>query len=189
MAKKKSGRVSNIKELNEEINKILIQALNDKNSVTANVIKETESDMVEREVYAKYTPNNGKPWIYEQHRDKGRRGKDGGLADTRNMEHEAAQISSKIQLKVLNLTSFNENYNFDNYRPGDTLANLVEGGDKKYGAEYTFKSNRSGDAYKYLGARPFQQETVKELERNGDHLDALALDLMMKGLTVERKGK
>ena len=139
--------------------------------------------MVEREVYAKYTPNNGEPWVYQ------RRKKDGGLADKNNMVHEVAQIGDKAKMQILNLTPFNENYNFDNYRPGDTLANLVEGGDKKYGAEYTFKTNRSGDAYKYLGARPFQQETVKELERNGDHLDALALDLMMKGLTVERKGK
>lgn len=168
-----------MEELSRELNKLLIETLNNQKSVTANVIKETESDMVEREVYAKYTPNNGEPWEYQ------RRRKDGGLADIDNMVHEAAQIDGKVKLKVINLTPFNEEYNFDNYRAGDTLANLVEGGDRKYGAEYSFKNNRSNDADKYLQARPFQQETVKTLEGNKDHVDALKLDLMMKGLRVK----
>lgn len=169
-----------MKELNKEINKILLEAMNGKSSVTANVIKETESDMVEREVYAKYQPNNGKPWVYE------RRGKDGGLADTDNMFHEAAQIGDKVKMIVLNLTPFNEEYNFDNYRAGDTLANLVEGGDKKHGAEYTFKNNRSGDAQNYLDARPFQEETFKTLNDNKDHVNALALDLVMKEISAKK---
>lgn len=178
MAKKRSGRVSNIKELNKEINKLLIKALNDDRSVTANVIKETESDMVEREVYAKYTSASDSPYKYV------RRGRNGGLADTSNMEHEAAEVNDKVKMIVVNMTEGQADHmGMNSLKPGQ-LADLVEGGDGKegYGLHYAHQGDGTGE---YLDSRPFQEETVRTLNDNNDHMDALRLDLMMKGVNVK----
>ena len=175
MARKK---VRNIHELNTEINKLLKQVLNDRNSFTAEEIKRTQSDMVEKEVYSKYTPSNGEPYRYE------RRGTEGGLADMRNMWHEAVEARGKVSMLITNLTEGNPEDNENNLKQGQ-VAMLVEGGDGAMGLNYYYKSNRTDTAYKYLQPRPFQKATIEELKANKMHVQTLALELRQKGIDTK----
>lgn len=172
-------KVKNMAELESHINKVLKNTLDADDNMVADIVKTTESDKVEEVVYDKYRPNRGEPWVYE------RRGTDGGLADTSNMEHEAQMSGNKVKMEVINTTPPHDEYNGNGLKDGD-VASLVEGGDGTSGLEYSGKTNRSGDAYKYLGARPFQRETVAELKRNGLHAQALASELRGKGLNARK---
>lgn len=185
MPKKK---INNMIELTKQINTILKETLNNKNSLVAEEIKRTESDMVEQEVYSKYEPDNGEPWVYKR-RDGGRRGKDGGLADMRNMWHEAVESRGKVSMLIMNLTPPNPAFNDNNLKDGQ-VAQLVEGGLGAMGLRYSYTKNR-GDTHgigqkaeNYLAARPFQKETFNTLQNNKMHIQVLALELRKKGLNV-----
>lgn len=169
MAKK---RANNMEELNRQINKMLVNTLNKDNNLVANEIKYTESEMVEQEVYAKYTPNNGEPWVYQRREDKG------GLADVGNMEHSAQESGGKVNMRVVNMTPPNEEFNENNLQAGE-VAELVEGGDGHKGLGYSYKKGE------YLKPRGFQESTKQELSRNKNHKDALAMELRKKGLDVK----
>src|SRR5690625_4783332 len=174
MSRKK--RVQNIQELKKQINKILLDALNSKNSHTADEIKVVESMMVEKIVYKAYEPE-----VYR------RRGESGGLADTRNMKHSASIGAGKVGLNIVNVTPQNtENVNMQTndvfqasnktLRDKTSLASLVEGGDGTGGLRYTYQNGGE-----YLASRPIQAETVRELKSSKKHLDALVSDLRSKG--------
>lgn len=183
MAKK---RVSSIKELKAELNKLLLETLKSQNSLTAEEIKIAESDMVEQEVYAKY-----KPSVYE------RRGEQGGLADIDNMKHFVREDKDKVVMSVKNLTPQNtkllnlkrtddsgqpEEYQASNItlKKDGYLAQLVEGGEGNNGLRYLY--NNGGQ---YLEPRPFQQRTIEELKSNKKHVRTLAYELKQKGLDAK----
>ena len=165
-------RVSSMAELNKAINGMLVDMLN-KDNLVSDSIKYTESDMVEQVVYDRYAPNSGEPWIYERRKDKG------GLADVDNMYHEAAQANGKVKMKVLNLTPPNPKFNDNNLKRGE-VAHLVEGGDGAHGLKY----HGSGDG-EYTDPRPFQEETVNQLLRDKEHVQALKTELKAMGLSVK----
>lgn len=176
-----------MKELSETIKKILLQSLQDEDSFTAEEIKLTESKMVESVVYNSY-----KPVVYS------RRGEKGGLADTDNMKHSVRQEKNKVVLNVVNLTPQNNkfyNVKDDKYyqasnvtlkKDGD-LARLVEGGHNNNGLKYTFlKYGDNGVEAPYMEPRPFQQQTIKELQSNGRHVEGLAKDLEKRGIKTKK---
>lgn len=155
----------NMKELNNFILKQLTATMEDE---LASVVKATQSDMVEREVYAKYKPKNGQPWQYV------RRGEHGGLADTRNMEETVSPIADGVELTVVNTTTGSDETNMQ-------IADLVEGGDGTNGKEYMYKGDGTGE---YLESRPFQKETLRELEESGLATEVLKKGLRMRGLNT-----
>ena len=152
-------------QLNNYINKQLEQVL--KNDVSP-IIKEKESEMVEQEVYAKYTPNNGEPWRYERRKERG------GLADTNNMKTYTKEEGNNVKLTVTNETRDDDT--------GELIANLVEFGNGYNGQQYDYQHNRSGDAYKYLNARPFQRETIKALNGSNEVKQAVKRGLNNSGI-------
>lgn len=173
MAKK---RAKNVRELSEQINKILLKTLEDKDNHVAEVIKIQESNMVEQEVYAKYTSDSESEYRYV------RRGEDRlGLADTRNMKSSAkVESKGKVKMKVVNMTKGVPHHKGKNLKDGE-LAELVEGGDGIRGLKYSYGTGSES----YMEPRPFQAETVRELEGNKMHVQALRFELRNEGLTIK----
>ncbi len=162
-------KIKNMAELNKHINKILVDSLNKENNLVANEIKYTEAEMVEQEVYAKYAPDNGEPFVYQ------RRGDKGGLADVSNMEHTAQKSKGKVSMNVRNMTPPNPKFNDNQLKDGE-VADLVENGDGANGLNYSYPDGS------YADARPFQSETVEELKNNKKLRDALKIELRKKGI-------
>lgn len=120
----------------------------------AHLVKEEQSRQVHKEVYRKYTPNNGEPWVYKRRKDKK------GLSSTENME----AIFLPIGIRGYEMQLFN-------WTPSDdgtfNIADLVEGGQRGLsGNSYSYLYNRSGDADDYLRPRPFMQKTQEDIESN-----------------------
>lgn len=171
-------RVSSMAELTKQINALVKETLNNPNSLTAEEIKRTESDMVEQEVYNRYGPDSDEPWVYQ------RRGDNGGLADVGNMWHEAVESRGKVSMLIMNLTPPNPEFNDNDLKTGQ-VAMLVEGGHGSRGLRYSSTKNRSGDAGKYLAPRSFQQKTIETLRNNKMHIQTLAFELRQKGLDTK----
>ncbi|PAV30164.1 hypothetical protein CIL05_06770 [Virgibacillus profundi] len=166
MAKKTA---SNLAELNEYLKTQLSSVMKQE---LAQVVKETESDMVEKEVYNRYKPSpKGKPWTYQRRgTDKG----SGGLGDIENMKAETAPTLTGVELTVTNTTTGQQDTDMQ-------IADLVEGGDNTNGKEYKHKGDGSGE---YLEARPFQKETLRELQESGKAVDVLKKGLRARGLSA-----
>lgn len=170
MAKK---RARNMAELKKQINEKLLAELK-KDNLVAEIIKHTESDMVEQEVYDRYDPkSDGEPWVYERRRDRG------GLADVTNMKHETTETDGKVKMNIRNMTPPHPSFNENNLKAGE-VADLVEGGDGANGLRY---SNPDGGSYSE--PRPFQQETINELSRNKEHVQAMKTLLKDMGIKVK----
>lgn len=165
MAKK---NFKNFDEMNKFFNKNIASVMENE---IAQTIKQKESEMVEQEVYQKYTPSNGEPWIYN------RRRQNDGLADTRNMEHKVEIINDMVKLTVTNVTGGSDDANM-------RIANLVEHGDGN-GGNYDYKSNRSGDADKYLSPRPFQARTLEELSKTSELKNVMSKALKARGINFK----
>lgn len=142
-------------------NKVIPDVLgNEVYSVAVN----TQSRMVQKEVYSKYNP-----YIYQ------RRGWSGGLADPSNNRGTFSyQGLGEVQLFIQNVTEGSDQ-NF-------YIAPLIEYGDGYHGLEYQYKRNRDNTQYKYLNPRPFISETIKYLEANLAHVDAMKRGLSRWGI-------
>lgn len=156
-------------ELNAQIKAQLESVM--RNEV-AQVAKETESDMVEKEVYDRYRPTeDGEPWIYK------RRGTDqgsGGLGDINQMETSVSRTVHGVEMTVANHATGQQ-------ESGMEIAPLVEGGDGAHGLQYQHKGDGTGN---YLKPRPFQEEAQTELENSGKAVDALKRGLRARGVDV-----
>ena len=157
----------NLTELNKYINQQMKNALQNE---VAQVVKNKEQEKVVTEVYEKYTPNNGEPWVYE------RRGTSGGLADQRNMKSKVKNIKDGVELSVENVTKGKDEK--------VQISDLVEFGDGYRGLEYDYKENRDDTADQYLQSRPFQERTVDELAQTNEHVKAMKNGLIRQGLNV-----
>lgn len=141
----------------------------------AETVRNVEQKNIDDTVYSGYRPStsDGEPWRYERRRDNG------GLRDRKNMVADVQVTSDGVKLLVENITTGSQ----DNFRIDD----LVEYGDGTNGKEYGYKRNRDGTADQYLRGRPFTRNTIEELERTGEHVDALINGLRKNGIEVNRK--
>lgn len=158
-------------ELNDYIIKQAEKVLREK---VAEEIKDIQSIFVESEVYDKYKPNDGKPYVYK------RRGAEGGLADTDNMKNDVEKPDrNSVKLTIKNITK------------GDDgkiqIADLVEGGDGTNGKEYEHKRNRDTDSPSYLKSRRFQGETVGYLNSSKEHIGYFESGMRDLGFTIKKR--
>lgn len=155
------------KYLNEQMAKVLITDV-------AQVVKNKEQEKVITEVYDKYQPGtpDHEPWVYK------RRGWQGGLADQSNMNSYVTNTLGGVELTVENVTKGQDDTNLN-------IADLVEYGDNQGHGQYDYKKNRDGTANEYLAARPFQEDTVTELEMTGEHIDAFKLGMRRQGINLD----
>lgn len=127
------------------------------------VVVNTESKMVHREVYAKY-----QPFIYD------RRGDEGGLSDPRNHIATFAYDSNEVRMFVQNTTTGKWNNQY--------IAGVIEyGHDNGYG-EYDYPFNRDGTATRFLKPRPFIRKTKEELRSSSAHVKAFKDGLNKRGI-------
>lgn len=162
----------------------------------AEVVKENESDTIERVVYGVYSDP---PVVYRRRRGSG------GLSDPDNMHVRVLDNA----IEVLNNTPPNYAYNgheedayhFDRsilgsgawYESEDGctirypvgLDELVEYGDGGPGGEYTHKHSSKPEGPAFLEPRPFTQETINTLRTNKQHVNALRYGLMRSGARVK----
>jgi hypothetical protein len=136
----------------------------------AQMVKQKESESVETNVYDKYRPNNGEPYVYK------RRETSGGLADVSNMQHNVTNNRNGVTLSVENITKGQQ----ENFK----IADLVEYGDGYNGKEYQFKNNRDGTAKQYLVARPFTEKTEDIIEQTNEHVKIMEKGLKSKGIDI-----
>lgn len=161
---------SNLNELFKYVQEALSDTM--QNEVTE-VVKETESQAIEDEVYSRYNIVDGErknPYVYQ------RRGVHGGLSDPDNMVQVVEIIGDQVVLELTNVTRGQQ-------EPSLMVADLVEYGDG-VGGEYDFKSNRDGTAYQYLNPRPFTVETIRRLQESGIITKVVVESLRRKGFTI-----
>lgn len=177
------------KQIEARVKKALVEDV-------AEVVKENESDTIERVVYGVYSDP---PVVYRRRRGSG------GLSDPDNMHVRVLDNA----IEVLNNTPPNYAYNGheeDDYRfersilgsgvwyeSGDGctirypvgLDELVEYGDGGPGGEYTHKHSSKPEGPTFLEPRPFTQETINTLRANKQHVNALRYGLMRSGARVK----
>lgn len=158
-----------IKHLNERVIKNALE------NEVAEKVRDIEQRKIDETVYSGYRPStsDGEPWVYKRRRDNG------GLRDRKNMIADVQATSDGVKLSVENITTGSQ----DNFK----IADLVEYGDNTNGKEYAYKRNRDGTADQYLRSRPFTKNTIEELERTGEHIDALIDGLKKQGINVKKK--
>lgn len=125
------------------------------NKEVANKIKEVEHEHVKTDVYDVYTPKK-----YARQRDNY------GLSDVRNMN---TKQYSEVGIEISNDTVHPDEFFNDVY-----VADVVESG---HGYEYDFEYNGV--------KRPFQENTVEELERTKEHVKALKEGLKKRGIDTK----
>lgn len=157
----------------EELTKFIKEQSEDvlKNEV-ASVIKDTQSDMVEVSVYSNYRPDtpDREPKVYR------RRGREGGLADTKNMIHDTKIENNSVRLTVKNVTKGSKDSRYSN----TIISDLVEGGHGTNNKYYDYPTD-SG----FTEPRPFIQDTVDELNEYKFHVHAFKSGLRQKGFGVK----
>lgn len=158
-----------IKHLNERVIK------NALGNEVAEKVRDIEQRKIDETVYSGYRPStsDGEPWVYKRRRDNG------GLRDRKNMIANVQVTSDGVKLSVENVTTGSQ----DNFK----IADLIEYGDNTNGKEYAYKRNRDGTADQYLRSRPFTKNTIEELKRTGEHIDALIDGLKKQGIDVKKK--
>lgn len=160
---------NNLDELESYIKEQIASSLS---SDVAESVKEVERNMIQKDVFAVYDP-----FSYERRAS-------GGLDDISNMvTSEPTIIGNQIILSISNVTT---GYNETNFY----IAPLVEYGDSAYNSdvgqgEYTWKYNREGTAMKFLKPRPFNEDTINELEMSEEHILVLMKSLQQKGFTFK----
>ena len=177
------------KQIEARVKKALVEDV-------AEVVKENESDTIERVVYGVYSDP---PVVYRRRRGSG------GLSDPDNMHVRILDNA----IEVINNTPPNYSYNgheedayhFERsilgsgawYESGDGctirypvgLDELVEYGDGGPGGEYTHKHSSKPEGPAFLEPRPFTQETINTLRTNKQHVNALRYGLMRSGAKVK----
>ena len=138
---------------------LIKQSQTNKNSNVRKVVGEANTHAVETQVYSKYDP-----------RDYDRRGRNGGLADERNIEVTSVQSSGNTTQVILeNLTEGNDSMR------GKQISDGIEQGDK------SMWYNPNGA---WSDPRPYVDFMAEQL-RNGTELtEALKRDLKNIGLDV-----
>ncbi len=129
----------------------------------SDAIKDTESDVIEREVYSVF-----KPIYYDRRGSTG-----GGLGSTDNMYAESFVNGNTVSLSVENQTPPNDNYKH-----------------RKFSQYSVAESVETGKGYDYfpngeMESRPFTQKTIEELKRNKQHIKALKKSLERRGLKIK----
>ena len=124
-------------------------------------VKDIELKHVEDDVFSVYSPK-----IYER-----RSLESGGIDDPENIVGEVRDM----QLEVDNITPFNDGYG--TYNHGIGLADLINDGDGKSGYYYDYP-------FDAMGARPFIDNTIDEIERTDDVENALAKGMKNRGYDI-----
>ena len=112
-------------------------------------VKDIELKHIEDDVLSVYSPK-----IYERRNNNGIDDPDNIIGEVRNM-----------QLSVDNVTRFDDGYG--TYNHGVGLADLINDGDGKSGYYYDYP-------FEGMGARPFIDNTIEEIERTDDVENALS---------------
>ena len=149
------------KQIEARVKKALVEDV-------AEVVKENESDAIERVVYGvysdppvyNYTPPN---YAYNGHEE-----------DAYHMERS-----------ILGSGAWYESGDGCTIRYPVGLDDLVEYGDGGPGGEYTHKHSTKPEGPTFLEPRPFTQETVNTLRANKQHVNALRYGLMRSGAKVK----
>ena len=136
----------------------------------APVIKEVQSEQVEKKVYDAY-PN---PKQYDRRRD------DGGLSSVDNMIHDITDVNGGIMLRIVNMTMSNPDFLPDNGKSPFYIAGVVSQG-HGYGNNYYDYPYDS----RFTNPRDFIQATRDELARSGKHILAFKEGLRKQGVKVE----
>lgn len=143
----------------------------------SDVVKEVESEKVKEVVYDAY--KSQEPY-------SPRRMDNGGLSDTKNMTNTISVDGNTTTLEIKNITQGHEMPSVS-YTSGTTppnyLAGIIEYGRPDHKGLYT--TNATGTQDQYLQARPFEEETVNELNNTKQHVEALKKSLQSKGIRVE----
>lgn len=96
----------------------------------------------------------------------------GGIDDPDNI---VARVKD-MQLKVDNVTEFNDNYNTYNYGVG--LANLINDGESRHGFYYDYEGE-------FTQPRPFIDNTIEEIEQTNSVENALKKGLKKRNYDVK----
>jgi hypothetical protein len=145
-------------DLEEEIT----NAMNDD---VSDVVKDTLSKHVKKDVYKKYTPQQ-----YDRDKDNG------GLSDKRTMEHN---MIDKTTLEVYSDRKNDPSDSREGYEPERDIAYIVETGEG-YNWAGTDKQGRTNAT-----PRPFVKNTIEDLDENEQHVKALQKSLKKKGYDVK----
>jgi hypothetical protein len=157
----------------------LLKAIQEKVSSTllnevAEKVRDVEQEMIDKDVYAVYNVIDGEQYEPFEHK---RRRDHGGLKDRSTMVGYVTESNNSSQLEVINEAKGDQDTSL-------YIAPLVEYGDS-YGEGYDYKTNRTNTADQYLSPRPFKEDTVKELQQTGEHIQALKQGLIKRGLNVK----
>lgn len=148
--------MKNFKDMASLQKAILLQMETSLRGEVSETIKAEQSKQVETEVYDKYAPNNGEPWVYQ------RRKQDGGLSDMNNMRGTPTVAGHVIDLTITNETpsADGEGYN---------IAPIIEQGDQSKYKYRTVNEERKAhpQADAFLEPRPFIQATRDSLRQSG----------------------
>jgi hypothetical protein len=123
-------------------------------------VKKCEQEHIQSDVYDVYSPS-----VYQ------RRGLSNGLGADDNIV--LTEIDN-LSIEVVNTTDPNSDYNgtTDKY-----LSDLVEYGDGYNGYYYDYPTNRA-----FTESRPFQENTVKDLQTSKKHIQAMREGLSKRGI-------
>lgn len=123
-------------------------------------VRKCEIEHVQEDVLGVYNP-----CFYERRRN-------GGIDDPENI----VGMVNNLTLSVTNVTPFNSGYGTKNHGVG--LATLINGGDGAGGFEYDYPYRIR---VSYTNARPFLDNTVRELEESNRLENALNKGLKSRG--------
>lgn len=152
----------NLKELEKELYKRINTALD---TEVADTVKNVMSDHIRDDVYNKYKP---KYYI--------RRGSDGGLADTENLN---ATLGGDGELFVQNITLGSKTF-YSKHAEG-----YVPSGNANEFITPIIESGVGYDAWDEAFPRPYVQNTHDDLEQNHYHTEAMKRSLKKQGLEVK----
>lgn len=122
-------------------------------------VKDIELRHIEDDVFSVYSPK-----IYDRRRS-------GGIDDPDNIVGEV----NNMRLSVENVTHFDDGYG--TYNHGIGLADLINDGDGKSGYYYDYP-------FEAMGARPFIDNAIEEIERTNDVENALERGLKRRKYDV-----
>ena len=156
------------KQIEARVKKALVEDV-------AEVVKENESDTIERVVYGVYTPV-----LYRRRRDNG------GMIDHENMRVNVLDNAIEVYNDTP-VTHYFDKVDCSYHCPIKNVVSLdllLEYGDGGPGGEYTHKHTSVGEPT-FLGPRPFTKETINALKTNKQHVSALRDGLMRSGAKVK----
>ena len=141
-----------LKDLKSDIEDVLLDEVLDE-------VKEIELRHIKQDVFSVYSPK-----IYQRRTL-------GGIDDPENIVGEV----KNMQLKVENITRFNDDYG--TYNHGTGLADLINDGNSRNGYFYDYPGE-------FEQARAFLDNTEDEIERTNSVENALAKGLKKRGYDI-----